>query len=257
MESRDLPRSGNKPASPSADQMRHLAESLDILNAMLIPYRRRSAEINQLIQEITWLRANSTAPLMMPEGWEPWLFRALREGTLNGIPAAKEMARNVARLLSQTLRQQRNELRYDGRPDGRKDGRDDGVDDGRADARHDGRDTNGRNASAAGKSSTTPSNAEPDLYLIPSRTPTTYKLRLFIAGDTRPSRFAVDNLQRIKAALGGQCELEVIDILQQPERAEAERIIATPTLVRESPLPQRKIIGDLNDMKTVLLILGA
>jgi circadian clock protein KaiB len=83
-----------------------------------------------------------------------------------------------------------------------------------------------------------------------------YFLRLFISGNTRPSRQAMENLQVLSAQLGS-CEMEIVDIHENPEMAESERIVATPTLLRDFPLPKRKIIGDLSDISTVMLILSA
>jgi circadian clock protein KaiB len=82
-----------------------------------------------------------------------------------------------------------------------------------------------------------------------------YWLRLFVSSGTRPSQKAVDNIRHLSASLG-DCHCEVIDIHQFPHIAEQERIVATPTLVRDFPLPKRKIIGDLADMNTVLLLIG-
>jgi circadian clock protein KaiB len=83
-----------------------------------------------------------------------------------------------------------------------------------------------------------------------------YFLRLFVSGDTRPSLQAMENLQVLGAHLGN-CEIEIVDIHENPALAEQERIVATPTLMRTTPLPKRKIIGDLSDITTILLILSA
>ncbi len=53
--------------------------------------------------------------------------------------------------------------------------------------------------------------------------------------------------------LEGQYEIDVIDILEHPQLAENEKIMATPTLVKKLPAPVRKIIGDLSDREKVLL----
>ncbi len=83
--------------------------------------------------------------------------------------------------------------------------------------------------------------------------PVAYRLRLFVAGGTTRSRRAIENLRRICAGpLGGDVDLEVIDIYQQPELAERYQVIAAPTLVRLLPLPMRHIIGDLSDTERVL-----
>jgi circadian clock protein KaiB len=83
-----------------------------------------------------------------------------------------------------------------------------------------------------------------------------YFLRLFICGENRSSRAALDNLKLLGARLGS-CELEIVDVQENPELAELERIVATPTLLRDYPLPRRKIIGDLSDLNTMMLLLSA
>ncbi len=83
--------------------------------------------------------------------------------------------------------------------------------------------------------------------------PTTYRLRLFVAGSTARSRRAIENLRQICAGpLGGNVDLEVIDIYQQPELAGPHQVLAAPTLVRLLPLPMRHIIGDLSETERVL-----
>lgn len=79
-------------------------------------------------------------------------------------------------------------------------------------------------------------------------------LKLYITGHTPRSEQAIANLRRIcEERLPEQHELEIVDILEQPHRAEQEKIIATPTLIRVSPPPARRVIGDLSDTKKVLL----
>ena len=79
-------------------------------------------------------------------------------------------------------------------------------------------------------------------------------LKLYVAGETFRSQRAVANLRRIcEDELGGEYDLAVIDVLEQPQVAEDERILATPTLVKEVPLPARRLIGDLSDREKVLL----
>ena len=83
--------------------------------------------------------------------------------------------------------------------------------------------------------------------------PVRYALRLFVAGTTAHSLRAIRNLRRIcDAHLAGRVELEVVDIYQQPELAEAHQVVAVPTLLRLRPLPQRLIIGDLSDQGRVM-----
>jgi len=65
---------------------------------------------------------------------------------------------------------------------------------------------------------------------------------------------AIANLQRIcEQELDGQYELEIIDVLEFPDKAEDEKILATPTLIKSLPLPLRRVIGDLSDKEKVLL----
>ncbi len=80
-----------------------------------------------------------------------------------------------------------------------------------------------------------------------------YVLRLYVAGGTPQSMRALVNLKAVCAAyLKGRYQLEVIDVYQEPERAKAEQILAVPTLIRESPGPLRRLIGDLSDTARVL-----
>ena len=81
-----------------------------------------------------------------------------------------------------------------------------------------------------------------------------YLLKLFITGQTIRSGRAIANLRRIlEKELGKEYELIIIDVLEQPQVAEHEKILATPTLIKEFPPPVRRIIGDLSDTKQVLL----
>jgi circadian clock protein KaiB len=65
---------------------------------------------------------------------------------------------------------------------------------------------------------------------------------------------AIANLRRIcEQELRGKYELEVIDVLEQPQMAEDEKILATPTLIKQLPPPLRRVIGDLSDKEKVLL----
>ena len=73
-----------------------------------------------------------------------------------------------------------------------------------------------------------------------------YVLRLFVAGATARSRQAVLRVRQLcEAELKDNCELEVIDIYQQPKLARDNQIVATPTLIKEFPRPVRRFIGNL------------
>lgn len=81
-----------------------------------------------------------------------------------------------------------------------------------------------------------------------------YVLKLYVSGRSARTDRAVANLQRICAEeLGNQYELEIIDVVEQPQVAEDERILATPTLIKQLPPPLRRVIGDLSDKDKVLL----
>ena len=84
-----------------------------------------------------------------------------------------------------------------------------------------------------------------------------YVLRLFITGASPNSIRAVENLNVIcEKYLAGTYELEIIDIHQQPERAQNEDIIALPLLIKKAPGNERRMIGDMSDTNKVLRGLG-
>lgn len=81
-----------------------------------------------------------------------------------------------------------------------------------------------------------------------------YLLKLYITGRTPKSEQCIANLQAIcERELEGRYELRIIDVLENPQLAEDEKILATPTLIKELPPPIRRIIGDLSDTEKVLL----
>jgi len=74
-----------------------------------------------------------------------------------------------------------------------------------------------------------------------------------VTGSTPRSQLAAANLRRIcEAELGAEYDLEIIDVLEHPQIAEDQRILATPTLVKQLPPPLRRVIGDLSDREKVL-----
>jgi circadian clock protein KaiB len=83
-------------------------------------------------------------------------------------------------------------------------------------------------------------------------------LQLFIAGRTPRTEHAIATLrQLIEQRLNGYpCELVIIDVLTDPQQAEERHILATPTLIKIAPLPQRRIIGDLADADGLLAALS-
>jgi circadian clock protein KaiB len=79
-------------------------------------------------------------------------------------------------------------------------------------------------------------------------------LRLYVTGSSPRAETAVANLRRIcEQELRGQYELQIIDVLKEPQLAEDEKILATPTLIKQLPPPLRRVIGDLSDTGKVLL----
>ena len=82
----------------------------------------------------------------------------------------------------------------------------------------------------------------------------TFILRLYVAGQTPKSMTAFANLKKIcEEHLAGQYEIEVVDLLENPQLARGDQILAIPTLVRKLPEPVRKIIGDLSNTERVLI----
>ncbi len=81
-----------------------------------------------------------------------------------------------------------------------------------------------------------------------------WELRLYVAGQTSRSVTAFANLKKIcEEHLKGEYQIEVIDLIKNPQLARGDQIIAIPTLVRKLPQPVRKIIGDLSNTERVLV----
>ncbi len=84
-----------------------------------------------------------------------------------------------------------------------------------------------------------------------------FKLYLYMSGRTPPSVAGAYNLKvLLDKELKGQYSLEVINVLDNPQRAQEDNILATPTLVKASPPPEKRVVGDLSDGKKVLHGLG-
>jgi circadian clock protein KaiB len=84
-----------------------------------------------------------------------------------------------------------------------------------------------------------------------------YRLRLFVSGATPKAREAIANIKTITDRhLEGRYELEVIDALQQSELLRGQQIVVLPTLIKELPLPMKRLIGDFGDEERVLIGLG-
>ena len=79
-------------------------------------------------------------------------------------------------------------------------------------------------------------------------------LKLYVTGQTPKSERAIANMKSIcKNELKGQYELLIIDVLERPQLAEDEKILATPTLIKVLPPPLARVIGDLSDTEKVLV----
>jgi circadian clock protein KaiB len=81
-----------------------------------------------------------------------------------------------------------------------------------------------------------------------------YILRLYIAGQTPNSIAAIANLKKIcEEKLRGKYRIQVVDLLEKPQLAKGDQIIAIPTLVRRLPPPVKKIIGNLSKTESVVV----
>jgi circadian clock protein KaiB len=81
-----------------------------------------------------------------------------------------------------------------------------------------------------------------------------YLLKLYVTGTSSRTATAIENLQRIcEQELEGRYKLDIVDVLEHPQAAEDDRILATPTLIKQLPPPLRRVIGDLSDREKVLL----
>ena len=86
---------------------------------------------------------------------------------------------------------------------------------------------------------------------------TQYRLRLFVTGASPNSVRAIANIKKIcETHLAGNYDLEIIDVHQQPLVAEKEQLIALPLLMKMSPLPFKRLIGDMSDNQKVMAGLG-
>lgn len=83
-----------------------------------------------------------------------------------------------------------------------------------------------------------------------------YVLRLYVAGNTLKSSLAIRNIKAIcESHLAGRYLLTVVDLYEEQGRAQTDQIVVAPTLIRESPAPIRRLIGDLSQTERVLAAL--
>jgi circadian clock protein KaiB len=88
----------------------------------------------------------------------------------------------------------------------------------------------------------------------PSAAAENFRLRLYVAGQTPKSVAAFTNLKQIcEQHLQGRYEIEIVDLLENPQLAQGDQILAVPTLVRRLPEPIKRIIGDLSNTERVLV----
>ena len=86
---------------------------------------------------------------------------------------------------------------------------------------------------------------------------TQFKFRLYVADDAQNSAKAIANLAAIcREYLHDRYEIEIVDVYKDPKRALADGVLMTPTLIRVSPLPVRRIVGTLGQTQLVLDALG-
>jgi circadian clock protein KaiB len=84
-----------------------------------------------------------------------------------------------------------------------------------------------------------------------------FRFKLFVAGNTTNSRQALGNLTALcRELLDGRHDIEVVDILKEPQEAFNEGIFMTPTLIKLAPLPPGRIVGTLTDARLVAQALG-
>jgi circadian clock protein KaiB len=83
-----------------------------------------------------------------------------------------------------------------------------------------------------------------------------YELTLFVSGASRSSARAIRDAQALcEAHFDGRYQLTIVDLNQDPDHARGHRVLATPTLVKDQPLPERMAVGDLSDTERVLHVL--
>lgn len=96
--------------------------------------------------------------------------------------------------------------------------------------------------------------SEASVVLPKDAAPEIWELRLYVAGQTPKSMTAFANLKKLcEDHLSGRYRIEIVDLLENPQLAAGDQIVAIPTLVRKLPEPLRKIVGDLSNTERVLV----
>lgn len=83
-----------------------------------------------------------------------------------------------------------------------------------------------------------------------------FQLKLFVCGMTPVSEQAVANLKQLLEEVSIEWDLTIVDVLDRPDLAESEAIVATPTLLKETPLPRQLFVGDLSNLQQLKNALG-
>lgn len=98
---------------------------------------------------------------------------------------------------------------------------------------------------------------EPPIEPPAGKRPPKLVLRLYVTGSSPRSLRAVANLKQfVDELLEGTAQLDVIDIYQDPEAAKKAQIVASPTLIKEHPLPIQRVLGDLSDRRKLAAVLA-
>lgn len=93
--------------------------------------------------------------------------------------------------------------------------------------------------------------------MLPEERPGPFALVLYVAGTAPRSLRAIANTRRLcEQYLAGRCDLQVVDIYQQPALAELDGILAVPVLIKKDPPPLMRFIGDMSDLQRVIEGLG-
>ena len=93
--------------------------------------------------------------------------------------------------------------------------------------------------------------------LLEDRDSGSFVLQLFVSGMSPRSTSAIKTIKGLcEELLAGKYTLEIVDLYDDPHAARLQNVVASPTLVRQRPLPVRRLIGDLSDRATVLRTLG-
>jgi circadian clock protein KaiB len=80
--------------------------------------------------------------------------------------------------------------------------------------------------------------------------------KLYVTGNNQRAKNAINNLRECLGEYFEEHELEIIDVLESPDEAEADDIVATPTLIKTNPGPSQRVIGDMSNPQKIIRSLG-